>query len=121
MEARSMKDRIKLAKLQGWIQDPELVHIGVARGRPYWLSPDKQVTRSSPPDPSTDANDANALAVFLTQQGYEVHVMWPSGDRLDLNGRVQLYKHTRVADEYFDKEMFGDALSRAALKVLDDG
>jgi hypothetical protein len=71
-------------------------------------------------NPLTNANDANALIVFLTQQGYEVHVSWPAGDRLDLRGRVELYKRRRVACEFFDAELFGDAVARAALKVIDN-
>lgn len=122
-------ERIKLAEAMGWTHIRMNWVAMAEKSYPFGCPPADQYSnkvvdkrfKEQIPDPEHNANDANQLIVFLTQQGYEAHIMWPAGDRLDLKGRVQLWiKGKRVADEYFDAEMFGDAVARAALKVIDN-
>lgn len=117
-----MEDRIKLAEAMGWQRRSHdfggdtWLPPGVDDGT--WENPEIFQTDRLP-NPFEDANDANALVVYLTQKGYEVHIMWPSKDRKALKGKVKLYKNGFRTCEYFIQEMFGDALSRATLKVLE--
>jgi len=79
-----MNDRIRLAEAMGWKLD--IVTTNPITDEPIesWNSPDGEISRFSPPDPFTDANDCEALIHWLADEKHiTVTVTFGRGVRFD--------------------------------------
>ena len=86
---------------------------------------DKSLVVCSVPDPFTDANDCEALILWLSEKGWQVEIHWQNADREYMAAGAYVHIWNRDTEEHiredYDRDRWKECVADVAVRILSTG